>query len=94
MDIGPQYKLDDPFKAAARLHQSNYRARVLNVDYAEYGNRLTEIDGRKLLNYYDGLGVQEVLRKRYPAYSEDARCRFAQERAHSIQHVGAPLGQT
>lgn len=70
MDIGPQYELDDPFKAAARLHQSNYRARILNVGYAEYGNRLTEADGRKLLNYYDGLGVREALRQRYPVYSK------------------------
>jgi len=70
MDIGPQYKLDDSFKAAARLHQSNYRARVLNVDYLEYCNRLTEVDGRALLNYYDGLGVREALRERYPVYSK------------------------
>jgi len=69
IDIGPQYKFDDPFKAAARLHQSRYRASVLNVDYFEYGNRLTEIDGRALLNYYDGLGVREALRERYPVYS-------------------------
>lgn len=69
MDIGPQYKLDNSFKAAARLHQSNYRANVLNVDYLNYGNRLTEIDGRALLNYYDGLGVREALRGRYPVYS-------------------------
>ena len=69
MDIGPQYTLDDPFRATARLHQSIYRARVLKVDYAEYGNRLTEVDGRTLLNYYDGLGVREALRERYPVYS-------------------------
>jgi hypothetical protein len=69
MDIGPQYKPDDSFKAAARLHQSQYRANVLNVDYLDYGNRLTEIDGRALLNYYDGLGVREALRGRYPFYS-------------------------
>lgn len=68
-DIGPQYELDDPFKAAARLHQSNYRAKVLDVDYLEYGNRLTDVDGRALLNYYDGLGVREALRRRYPQYS-------------------------
>jgi len=68
-DIGPQYELDAPFKAAARLHQSNYRAKVLDVDYLEYGNRLTDIDGRALLNYYDGLGVREALRRRYPQYS-------------------------
>ncbi len=70
MDIGPQYEFDDSFKAAARLHQSNYRARVLNVDYLDYGNRLTEVDGRALLNYYDGLGVRETLRARYPVYSK------------------------
>lgn len=71
MDIGPQYKKDDTFKAAARLHQSKYRARVLNVDYLEYGNRLTEVDGRALLNYYDGLGVRKALRERYPGYSQN-----------------------
>lgn len=70
IDIGPQYKFDDPFKAAARHHQSSYRARVLKVDYSEYGNRLTDVAGRALLNYYDGLGVREALRERYPVYSK------------------------
>jgi hypothetical protein len=70
-DIGPQYELDDSFKAAARLHQSNYRARVLKVDYSEYGNRLTDVDGRALLNYYDGLTVRETLRRRYPEFSKE-----------------------
>lgn len=69
MDIGPQYKQDDPFKAAARLYQSKYRAKVLKVDYQDYGNRLTESGGRALLNYYDGLGVREALWERYPVYS-------------------------
>lgn len=69
MDIGPQYKQDDPFKAAARLHQSKYRAKFLKVYYQDYGNRITEADGRALLNYYDELGVREALRERYPVYS-------------------------
>ena len=69
-EIGPQYDPDDTFKAAARLHQSNYRANVLDVKYSEYGNRLTNADGRALLNYYDGLGIREVLRQRYPQYSK------------------------
>ncbi len=69
-EIGPQYDLDDPFKAAARLHQSNYRAKVLDVEYSDYGNRLTDADGRALLNYYDDLGVREALRRRYPQYSK------------------------
>ncbi len=69
-DIGRQYGPDDPFKAAARLHQSRYRARVLDVDFSEYGNRLTDVDGRALMNYYDGLGVREALRQRHPQYSK------------------------
>ena len=70
MDVGPQYPHDVPFKAAARLHQSRYRATVLQVDYCAYGNRLTDEDARALLNYYDGLGVREALRRRYPQYSK------------------------
>jgi hypothetical protein len=69
-ELGPQYDLDDPFKAAARLHQSSYRAKVLDVNYSDYGNRLTDVDGRALLNYYDGLGVRETLKQRYPQYSK------------------------
>ena len=57
--IGPQYEHDDHFKAAARLHQSAYRAKVLKVGFDKYGNRLTEWAGRALLNYYGGLGVRE-----------------------------------
>ena len=67
--IGPQYESDDHFKAAARLHQSAYRAKVLKVGFDKYGNRLTESAGRVLLNYYDGLGVRDALRRRYPTYS-------------------------
>ena len=68
--IGPQYEHDDHFKAAARLHQSAYRAKVLKVGFDKYGNRLTEWAGRALLNYYDGLGVREALRQRYPTYTK------------------------
>ncbi len=66
--IGNQYGLDDGFKAAARLHQSKYRAEVLQVDFENYGNRLTDIDAMALLNYYDKLNCRCTLRNRYPAY--------------------------
>ena len=69
-NIGPQYEPDDQFKAGARLHQSAYRANVLMVGFDQYGNRLTESASRALLNYYDGLGVRDVLRQRYPTYSK------------------------
>lgn len=70
MKLGPQYKLDDDFKAAARLHQSRYRAEVLAIGYDTYGNRLTDIDGKALLNYYSILNVRSELRERYPRYSK------------------------
>ncbi|MBN2285184.1 MAG: hypothetical protein JXI43_01955 [Tissierellales bacterium] len=70
IEIGKQYSKDDKFKAAARLHQSKYRVNVLKVDCNKYGNRLKEIDAIALLNYYDSLGVREVLRSRYRNYSE------------------------
>ena len=60
--IGPQFEPDDHFKAAARLHQSAYRVKVLKVGFDEYGNRLTESASSALLNYYDGLGVREALK--------------------------------
>lgn len=69
-NIGPQYDKDDEFKARVRLHQPRYRAHVLQADYTEYGNRLAESDARKLLNYYDGLGIREQLRARYPSFSQ------------------------
>lgn len=59
---GPQYSLDDSFKAAARLHQSRYRAQVLGVDCSEYGNRLCDEAARARLNYYHGLGVREAVK--------------------------------
>ena len=67
--VGPQYAPDDAFKAAARLHQSRFRADVLRVGFRDYGNRLLDDDARDLLNYFDGLGVREALRERYPKYS-------------------------
>ena len=70
MDIGTQYKPDGEFKAQARLFQSKYRAKVLDVEFQDYGNRLTDSDAMALLNYYDKLNVREVLRQRYPSYSK------------------------
>ena len=68
MDIGTQYPPDDTFKAQARLFQSKYRAEVLHVDFQDYGNRLTDSDAKRLLNYYEKLNPRESLRKRYPQY--------------------------
>ena len=69
-ELGKQYEKDDAFKASARLHQSQYRSSVLNVDFDEYGNRLTEADAKSLLNYYDRLNVRSALRERYSNYSK------------------------
>ena len=69
MNIGKQYQPDDAFKAVARRHQSKYRAKVLQVGFQGYGNRLCDADAEGLLNYYDKLNSREVLRHRYPKYS-------------------------
>ena len=70
MNVGPQYSKDDCFKRLARLHQSNYRAEVLRVDYDRYGSRLTYEDARQGLNYYPELGVRDEWKKRFPKYSK------------------------
>ncbi len=68
MNIGTQYKPDDEFKAKARLLQSKYRAEVLEVEFKDYGNRLSDSDAEALLNYYSKLNSRDVLRQRYPNY--------------------------
>ena len=69
MNIGTQYQPGDEFKSEARLFQSKYRAEVLQVDFQDYGNRLTDFDAEALLNYYDRLNSRDSLRQRYPNYS-------------------------
>lgn len=70
IEIGRQYSNDYEFMAKARLHQSKYRRDILKVNCDTYGNMLNDTDGVALLNYYDRLGVKEILRKRYPKYSK------------------------
>jgi len=68
--LGTQYPKDDNFKAKARLHQSHFRSEILQVDFDEYGNRLTRADALNYLNFYPGLGVIETIKNRYPKYSK------------------------
>jgi len=69
-DIGKQYNIDNPFKKKARLHQSKYRSEILQVDFDEYGNRLTESDANLGLNFYNGLNIFKAVKQRYPKYSK------------------------
>jgi len=73
------------------LHQSRYRALVLQVPYEEYGNRLTATDARKLLNYFDGLGVRDALRHRYPNFSRTRDADMLRSE-HMPFNLFAPLG--
>ena len=86
---GNQYPKDDinditGFRKKARLHQSQYRAEVLDVDHSrlekdDYGSRLSEDDGLKGLNFYDGFSIFEEVRKKCndkykkPLYSDMLR---------------------
>lgn len=68
--LGKQYHGDHSFKKKARLHQSKFRSEVLNVDYSEYGNRLTENDAKDGLNFHSGFDIIGNVNKRYPKYSK------------------------
>ncbi len=73
--IDRKYIQDDEFKAAARLHQSQFRENELKVGYNGHKNILTDTDAEAKLNYYDGLNVTKALRKRYgkkPSLTRDA----------------------
>ncbi|MFZ4455170.1 MAG: PGN_0703 family putative restriction endonuclease [Bacteroidales bacterium] len=65
MEIGKQYSRDDDFKRKARLHQSKYRAEILQVDFDEFGNMLKEEDGQKGLNFYSEFDILDAVYERY-----------------------------
>ena len=74
-EIGQQYSKDDltdpsGFLKSARMHQSLYRAKVLNLTCGDYGNYLTKEDGEQGKNFYDGFEVFDAVRNRYPKYSK------------------------
>jgi len=56
-DLGPQYRLDNPFAARMQFHQSWYRATVLDVGFGCrptgncFGNLLQPEDGKRGLNF-------------------------------------------
>ena len=74
-EIGDQYPKDNitdksGFLSKARMHQSKYRANVLNVDCDRYGNYLLPDEGGRGLNFYSGFGIFEAVKTRYPNYSK------------------------
>lgn len=76
LDIGAQYLMDrrsDPtgFLERARMHQSRFRAEHLRVPCGRYGNYLLEQDARRGLNFFDGFGIRDSVRQRYPSYSRN-----------------------
>src|SRR5450759_5078588 len=73
-EIGNQYPEDDKtdptgFLRQARLHQSKFRAEVLNLPYDSYGNYLTKKDGENSNNFYRGFGIFEAVKK-YRKYNK------------------------
>lgn len=74
-EIGKQYdrdNLSDPkgFLKRARMHQSLFRANILDLPYDKYGNYLTKEDGEQGKNFYNGFDIFAAVRKRYPTYSK------------------------
>ena len=73
-DIGQQYSKDDRtdpsgFLRRARLHQSVFRAKYLNLPYDTYGNYLTKKDGESGKNFFDGYGIFDAVKK-YRKYNK------------------------
>lgn len=67
-EIGPQYPKDDKldpsgFLKRARLHQSRFRADILNLPFDGYGNYLSRADGENGNNFHNGFGIFEAVRK-------------------------------
>jgi len=60
-----KYDTDYSFKELCRLHQSQYRSEVLKVWFNEDINVLTEEDGLKGLNFYDGYDILKSVEHRY-----------------------------
>ncbi len=66
-EIGQQYSKDDKtdpsgFLRRARLHQSVFRARNLDLPFDTYGNYLTKEDGEKGKNFYEDYGIFNAVR--------------------------------
>jgi hypothetical protein len=74
-DTGRQYPADkrnDPsgFLAKARLHQSKYRAAILEVPCGDYGNYIIKEDAIRGANFYSDFNIFAEVKKRYPRYSK------------------------
>ena len=73
--FGRQYEKDDSidktgFRRRARLHQSKFRCETLKCEEGRYGNRLTEEDGKKGLNFYSGFGIYKEVQKQFSTFKE------------------------
>ncbi|MDD8019454.1 MAG: hypothetical protein PHP42_13860 [Bacteroidota bacterium] len=73
-EIGKQYLKDEEtdhsgFLRRARLHQSKFRANILDLPSDTYGNYLTKTDGEQGKNFYEGFGIFEAVKK-YRKYNK------------------------
>lgn len=73
-EIGQQYSKDDRtdpsgFLRRARLHQSIFRAKYLDLPFDTYGNYLTKEDGENGKNFYDDFGIFDAVKK-YRKYNK------------------------
>ncbi len=73
-EVGPQYSKDKKtdttgFLIKARLHQSTFRAEVLDAPFETFGSYLTKADGEKGLNFFNGFGIFDTVKKSYTDYN-------------------------
>lgn len=62
------------FKNQCREHQSEFRSKVLWIGYDRYINVLYEDDGKRGLNFFDGFGIFEAVKARYPYFRKPLYC--------------------
>ncbi|MBZ0266232.1 hypothetical protein K8I28_16360 [bacterium] len=75
IELGKQYPKDrvvdkTGFLAKTRLHQSKFRADILRVECDNYGNYLKRKDAEAGLIFYDGFGIFQAVKERYPNYNK------------------------
>lgn len=59
------------FKQAAKRHQVSWREKNIGTDYNTYVTWLTDKDGSEGKNFFDGFGIFQAVKERYPKFYID-----------------------
>ncbi|HNT93359.1 MAG TPA: hypothetical protein PKJ71_06660 [Bacteroidales bacterium] len=102
MNSAKPYEGDNIFRAIARRHQSEFRKKVLRVDFdssdprAQYGNLLPQDAAKQGLIFYEGYRdhIMKVAKKRYGKINGTARYSNLLRSEHIPLNLFAPMEQS